>query len=214
MDCRIPHPIGQRGSEMAYRVKEMVLTLQGEGANTGMTVVLCRFEGCNLSCDFCDTDFEGTDGPGGGVFQSPDDVAEAAAALWKGSSEAMNVLCTGGEPLLQLDRPMVKAFHRKGFSVLLETNGILKPPKGIDWICVSPKKGYPPVIEKGDELKLAFPQGDLDPALYAGMDFRHFYLQPIAGRNMHRNVRQAVLYCMAKPRWKLSLQLNKYIGLP
>lgn len=199
---------------MSYRVKEMVHTIQGEGANAGRTVVLCRFEGCNLSCVFCDTDFTGTDGPGGGVFTSPGELAAAVDGLWTGDGSRKAVLCTGGEPLLQLDGSLVEAFHGRGFRVLLETNGTLAAPNGVDWICVSPKDGCIPVVRKGDELKLPFPSEGVDPEVYLGLDFTHFYLQPVWGDRLRSNVQKAVEYCLAHPRWKLSLQTHKYTGMP
>jgi len=199
---------------MSYRVKEIVYTLQGEGTNSGKAVVLCRFEGCNLNCSFCDTDYQGIDGPGGGEFASAADLAEAASTKWKGDINFRRVLCTGGEPLLQLDEQLVSAFHLKGFEILLETNGTIELPEGIDWVCVSPKEGYEPVIRKGNELKLAFPQGDVDPDRYLSLDYEHFYLQPVSGIDFEENARQAVEYCLNNPRWALSLQIHKYIGIP
>lgn len=200
--------------KVSYRVKEMVHTIQGEGANSGRAVVLCRFEGCNLSCEFCDTDYTGTDGPGGGVFARPGELAAAADGLWRGDKSRKAVLCTGGEPLLQLDGRLVEAFHDLGFSVLLETNGTLAGPDGVDWMCVSPKDGGIPVIRKGNELKLPFPVDGVDPEVYLGLDFTHFYLQPVWGNRLQSNIRKAVEYCLAHPSWKLSLQMHKYIGIP
>ena len=199
---------------MSYRVKEIVYTLQGEGANSGRAVVLCRFEGCNLNCSFCDTDYQGIDGPGGGEFASADELAEAVSRRWKGDLCYQRVLCTGGEPLLQLDEQLASAFHMNGFEILLETNGTIELPEGIDWVCVSPKEGREPVVKKGNELKLAFPQRNVDPASYLSLDFEHFYLQPISGVDLSSNTRQAVEYCLNNPRWALSLQIHKYSGLP
>ncbi len=199
---------------MSYRVKEIVYTLQGEGANSGRAVVLCRFEGCNLNCSFCDTDYQGIDGPGGGEFASADELAKAVSRLWKGDLSHQRVLCTGGEPLLQLDEQLAAAFHMNGFEILLETNGTIKLPEGIDWVCVSPKEGREPVVKKGNELKLAFPQRNVDPAGYLSLDFEHFYLQPISGVDLSSNTRQAVEYCLTNPSWALSLQIHKYSGLP
>ena len=196
-----------------YRIKEMVYTIQGEGFNSGKAVVLCRFEGCNLSCVFCDTDFEGIDGPGGGEFESADELAEAVSKMWKGDKSHPLVLCTGGEPLLQLDGQLTSALHARGFEILLETNGTIELPEGIDWVCVSPKQGSDPVIKKGNELKLAFPQENTDPARYLSLDFEYFYLQPISGINTEINTRRAVEYCLNNPRWVLSLQIHKYIGM-
>lgn len=199
---------------MGYRVKEIVYTLQGEGANSGKAVVLCRFEGCNLNCSFCDTDFQGIDGPGGGEFSSASSLAEAVSERWKGQFDQPRVLCTGGEPLLQLDEQLTQAFHSKGFKILLETNGTIELPEGIDWVCVSPKEGIEPVVKKGNELKLAFPRENLDPGRYLSLDYEHFYLQPISGIDLSSNTRQAVEYCLDNPQWALSLQIHKYIGIP
>jgi 7-carboxy-7-deazaguanine synthase (Cx14CxxC type) len=198
---------------MMYRIKEMVYTLQGEGFNSGKAVVLCRFEGCNLSCSFCDTDFQGIDGPGGGEFESAGELAEAVSKIWKGDRSHPRVLCTGGEPLLQLDGQLTDALHAQGFEILLETNGTIELPEGIDWVCVSPKQGMDPVVRKGNELKLAFPQENSDPERYLTLDFEYFYLQPISGINTEINTRGAVEYCLNNPRWALSLQIHKYIGI-
>ncbi|MCD4702162.1 MAG: 7-carboxy-7-deazaguanine synthase [Candidatus Aegiribacteria sp.] len=199
---------------MSYRVKEIVYTLQGEGANSGKAVVLCRFEGCNLNCSFCDTDFQGIDGPGGGEFGSAGELAEAVSERWKGEMSCPRVLCTGGEPLMQLDGQLVEALHLKGFEILLETNGTIELPDGINWVCVSPKEGGDPVVKKGNELKLAYPQKNVDPGRYLSLDFEYFYLQPISGVDLEINTRQAVEYCLNNPRWALSLQIHKYIGVP
>ncbi|MGF1468940.1 MAG: 7-carboxy-7-deazaguanine synthase [Sandaracinaceae bacterium] len=209
---------------MAYRVKELLFTLQGEGARSGRPAVFCRFAGCNLwsgreadraraLCRFCDTDFVGTDGSGGGVFDEPDALAEAAAARWPGGGSPY-LVCTGGEPLLQLDRPLVEAFHRAGFEVAVETNGTLLPPPGLDWVCVSPKARAPLRLRHGDELKLVFPQLGAEPDRFEDLAFRHFYLSPMDGPELARNRRLAVDYCLAHPRWHLSLQTHKLLGIP
>ncbi len=197
-----------------YRVKEMVYTLQGEGFNSGKAVVLCRFEGCNLSCGFCDTDFQGIDGPGGGEFNSADELAETIEKCWKGNTLSPRVLCTGGEPLLQLDNRLTAAFHEKGFEILLETNGTVKLPPGIDWVCVSPKEGSNMIVTEGNELKLAFPQPGIDPERYLPLEFDHFYLQPIFGIDLKENIESAVEYCLNNPRWSLSLQIHRIVGIP
>jgi 7-carboxy-7-deazaguanine synthase len=212
---------------MAYHVKEIHYTLQGEGLNTGRPVVLLRFAGCNLwsgretdrgsaVCRFCDTDFQGTDGPRGGIYSEPEDLAAAVAALWpRGAwNVAPMVVCTGGEPLLQLDTALVEALHRQGFAVALETNGTLLPPPGIDWICVSPKGRAPLQLRQGDELKLVFPQEDAPPEVFATLAFRHFLLQPMDGSDLARNLAHAVEYCLENPRWRLSLQVHKIVGIP
>ncbi len=210
---------------MTYAVKEIYHTLQGEGAQAGRAAVFCRFAGCNLwsgreadraaaQCDFCDTDFIGTDGPGGGKFAGPDELAEAIAAQWQGEIAQALVIFTGGEPLLQLDAPLLAALHAKGFSCAVETNGTLAPPAGLDWVCVSPKAGTSLVLTSGDELKLVFPQAGQDPESFSGLAFRHFFLQPMDGPAQAANTAQAAAYCLAHPRWRLSLQTHKLIGLP
>jgi len=213
---------------MSYTVKAIYYSLQGEGANTGRPAVLCRFAGCNLwsgresdraaaVCRFCDTDFVGTDGPGGGRFTSAEDLAAAVAARWPKSASPRArpmVVCTGGEPLLQLDGRLVAAFHEKGFEVALETNGTLPPPDGIDWICVSPKAGTDLVVRSGDELKLIFPQEGAEPERFEDLDFEHFFLQPMDGPSLQRNTELAVQYCLEHPQWRLSLQTHKLLGLP
>ncbi|HEX4942967.1 MAG TPA: 7-carboxy-7-deazaguanine synthase [Usitatibacteraceae bacterium] len=209
-----------------YAAKEIFHTLQGEGANAGSPAVFCRFAGCNLwsgreadraaaICNFCDTDFVGTDGPGGGRFGSAEALAGAVEAAWpaKGARERL-VVCTGGEPLLQLDAPLVRALHAKGFRIAIETNGTLPVPEGIDWICVSPKSTAPLVQATGDELKLVYPQADAPPELFEALAFRHFFLQPMDGPAREANTRAAVAYCKAHPRWRLSLQTHKLIGIP
>jgi 7-carboxy-7-deazaguanine synthase (Cx14CxxC type) len=213
---------------MSYTVKEIYYTLQGEGANTGRPAVLCRFAGCNLwsgreedrtsaVCQFCDTDFIGTDGPGGGRFETAHALAQAVAAVWPvhASDRARPfVVCTGGEPLLQLDEDLVRSLHEAGFEIAIETNGTRRPPPGIDWICVSPKAGTDLVLRAGQELKLVFPQPGAEPEKFAGLDFQHFFLQPMDGPNRERNTRLAVRYCLAHPQWRLSLQTHKLLGLP
>lgn len=213
---------------MAYAVKEIFYTLQGEGAQAGRPAVLCRFAGCNLwtgreadradaVCDFCDTDFVGTDGPGGGKFTTAADLARAVDALWPADAEATArkfVVCTGGEPLLQLDAGLVRALHEAGFEVAVETNGTEVPPEGLDWICVSPKAGAELRLRSGDELKLVYPQADAQPVRFEGLDFRHFFLQPMDGPDREANTRAALAYCLAHPRWRLSLQTHKLLGIP
>jgi len=206
-------------------VKEIYYTLQGEGANVGRPAVFLRFAGCNLwsgreedrasaTCDFCDTDFVGTDGPAGGKFATARELAAAVAAAWPGDAKRRFVVCTGGEPLLQLDAPLVAALHATGFDVAIETNGTLLPPPGIDWVCVSPKAGAALVLRSGQELKLVYPQKGLPPENVAGLDFRHFFLQPMDGPDRLRNTDLALRYCLEHPRWRLSLQTHKLLGIP
>jgi len=210
---------------MTYQVKEIYFTLQGEGARTGRAVVFLRFAGCNLwtgleedraraVCKFCDTDFVGTNGPGGGKFAAADELARAAARAWPGGGGAPYVVCTGGEPLLQLDRALIDALHAKDFEIGIETNGTLTPSEGIDWICVSPKAGAPLALARGNELKLVYPQPDAEPERYAALAFDHFFLQPMDGPEREANTRAAAAYCLAHPQWRLSLQTHKLIGLP
>jgi 7-carboxy-7-deazaguanine synthase (Cx14CxxC type) len=207
-----------------YAVKEIFYTLQGEGANTGTPAVFCRFAGCNLwsgreadraraACDFCDTDFVGVDGPGGGRFEDAGALAQAVARAWPGGAEHRLVVCTGGEPLLQLDRAAIDALHAQGFRIAIETNGSIAPPAGIDWTCVSPKADVPLAIETGDELKLVYPQAKAPPERFERLDFRHFFLQPMDGPAREANTRAAIEYCLAHPRWRLSLQSHKVIGI-
>lgn len=212
---------------MAYSVKEIFYTLQGEGANTGRAAIFCRFAGCNLwsglekdrphaTCDFCDTDFVGTDGPDGGRFATADDLAGAVISKWPGGHRERTVpfvVCTGGEPLLQLDEHLVRAFHRVGLEVAIETNGTRLPPRGIDWVCVSPKAGTEFVLRAGQELKLIYPQKGAEPELYEGLNFDHFFLQPMDGPMRTQNTELAVEYCLQNPRWRLSLQTHKIIGI-
>lgn len=211
-----------------YAVKEIFLTLQGEGANAGRPAVFCRFAGCNLwsgreadrataTCQFCDTDFVGLDGPGGGHFASARDLAAAVQARWpSGTAPAGRplVVCTGGEPLLQVDTALIDALHHCGFEVAVETNGTILPPPGIDWVCVSPKAGAELVVLVGDEIKLVFPQPGAEPERFAHLDFGHFYLQPMDGPWRERNTEAAVAYCLAHPGWHLSIQTHKYLGIP
>lgn len=211
---------------MTYKVKEIYYTLQGEGANTGKAAVFLRFSGCNLwtgreedrdkaFCKFCDTDFVGTDGPGGGAFETAGALADAVEACWAGEGDAGRmVVCTGGEPLLQLDSAFIDALHDRGFFVAVETNGTLPAPEGIDWICVSPKPGPKLKQRTGQELKLVFPQSALLPEVFAILAFEHFFLQPMDGPNRAENTRLAVAYCLAHPRWRLSVQTHKDIGIP
>jgi 7-carboxy-7-deazaguanine synthase (Cx14CxxC type) len=211
---------------MRYAVKEVFYTLQGEGANTGRAAVFCRFSGCNLwsgreadrttaVCPFCDTDFRGTDGPGGGAFPSPYELARAIAAHWPADGPGAKplVVFTGGEPLLQLDERLVAAVHDLPFEVAIETNGTILPPRGIDWVCVSPKAGADLVVRSGDELKLVFPQERARPEQYEDLGFRHFFLQPMDGPSLDTNTQLAVRYCLDHPRWRLSLQTQKYLGI-
>lgn len=210
---------------MSYSVKEIFYTLQGEGIHAGRPAVFCRFAGCNLwsgreqdrasaQCNFCDTDFVGTDGPGGGKFDTPAALADVVRAAWRGQDGAPFVVCTGGEPLLQLDRALIDALHMAGFEIAIETNGTLAPPPGIDWICVSPKSTAPLQLLKGDELKLVYPQTDAPPEKFERLDFRYFQLQPMDGPDRARNTELATAYCLAHPKWRLSLQTHKFIGIP
>jgi len=212
---------------VAYAVKEIFLTLQGEGGQAGRAAVFCRFAGCNLwsgreadraaaQCNFCDTDFVGTDGPGGGKFAGAAALAAAAASAWPAGDPAARplVVCTGGEPLLQLDGALVEALHAVGFEVAVETNGTVHPPAGLDWVCVSPKAEADLVIRSGDELKLVYPQDGAPPERYADLAFRHFFLQPMDGPAREANTRAALEYCLAHPRWRLSLQTHKLLGIP
>jgi len=210
---------------MTYSVKEIFLTLQGEGGQAGRAAVFCRFAGCNLwtgreqdrakaVCTFCDTDFIGTDGEGGGKFVTPGALAAAVDAAWTGPDHDKLVVCTGGEPLLQLDPPLIAALHERGFMIAVETNGTLAAPPGIDWICVSPKADAPVVQTSGQELKLVYPQPGVDPARFVDLAFERFYLQPMDSADREANTAAAVAYCLAHPRWRLSVQTHKYLGLP
>ncbi|HEX6965760.1 MAG TPA: 7-carboxy-7-deazaguanine synthase [Gemmatimonadaceae bacterium] len=213
---------------MTYAVKEIFYTLQGEGANAGRPAVFCRFAGCNLwtgreadranaICTFCDTDFVGTDGEGGGKFTTAGALAAAVASRWPASSGNEGrrlVVCTGGEPLLQLDDALVDALHAEGFHIAVETNGTQHPPRGLDWVCVSPKAGADLVLRAGNELKLVYPQDAAPPEHFATLDFEHFFLQPMDGPDRERNTQLALRYCLEHPRWRLSLQTHKLLGIP
>lgn len=211
---------------MSYSVKEIFYTLQGEGAHSGRPAVFCRFSGCNLwsgreadrvtaVCQFCDTDFVGVDGTGGGKFASAEDLAAAVDRQWPIAFPTGRkfVVCTGGEPLLQLDADLIDALHERGFEIAVETNGTVAAPKGIDWICVSPKAGAGLVQRSGDELKLVFPQQDFAPTQFEGLEFRNFFLQPMDGPARERNTQLAVQYCLEHPTWRLSLQTHKIVGI-
>jgi 7-carboxy-7-deazaguanine synthase len=207
-----------------YTVKEIFYTLQGEGANAGRPAVFCRFSGCNLwtgreadrgtaVCNFCDTDFVGV-GPDGGKFATADELADAVASRWPAADTANRfVVCTGGEPLLQLDEAAIGALHRRGFDVAVETNGTQDPPPGLDWICVSPKAKAELRLKRGDELKLVFPQADLHPEDVRGLEFDHFFLQPMDGPRLAENTEAAINYCLAHPWWRLSVQAHKVLRI-
>ncbi len=208
---------------MSYAVKEIFYTLQGEGGQSGRPAVFCRFAGCNLwsgreedrsraICTFCDTDFVGTDGSAGGRYRDPAELADHIAALWPQGAGGRFVVCTGGEPLLQLDEPLIAALHRRDFAVAVETNGTIPPPAGIDWLCVSPKAGAPLAVRSGDELKVVVRQPGLDPLDFAGLAFRRFSVQPMDGPARPRNTEWAIAFCLAHPQWRLSLQTHKLAG--
>ena len=224
---------------MPYAVKELFYTLQGEGAQAGWPAVFCRFAGCNLwtgreedrataVCKFCDTDFFGVDGVNGGKFTTAEELARTAAEIWDGKDETRRreraersgarrsglVVCTGGEPLLQLDPPLIEALHANGFRVAVETNGTQTAPAGLDWICVSPKADAPLTLRTGNELKLVYPQAGGEPERYDTLPFQHFFLQPMDGPDRERNTALALKYCLAHPRWRLSLQTHKLLGIP
>jgi 7-carboxy-7-deazaguanine synthase len=210
---------------MSYSVKEIYYTLQGEGGQAGRAAVFCRFAGCNLwsgreedrsraVCKFCDTDFIGTDGPGGGKFETPTALAAAIRGHWPQQGRATPlVVFTGGEPLLQLDAALVAAVHGQGLEIAVETNGTQPAPAGLDWVCVSPKAAAPLVLTQGSELKLVFPQPDAMPERFEDLDFKHFFLQPMDGPDRQRNTARAVAYCLAHPQWRLSIQTHKVIGI-
>jgi len=212
---------------MSYAVKEIFYTVQGEGANAGLAAVFCRFAGCNLwtgheddrrkaICNFCDTNFVGTDGPGGGKFPDVGELADAIARKWRGAPSRCShrlVVCTGGEPLLQLDEKLVKELHQREFDVAIETNGTHLPPRDVDWICVSPKAGSTLVLRSGNELKLVFPQPGAEPERFEKLDFQHFFLQPMDGPERERNTALVVRYCLDHPQWRRSLQTHKYVGI-
>jgi 7-carboxy-7-deazaguanine synthase len=210
---------------MTYSVKEIFYTLQGEGGRAGRAAVFCRFAGCNLwsgreadrqdaICSFCDTDFVGMDGPGGGRFQDAADLVAAVARAWRGAGGRPYVVFTGGEPLLQLDSDALRALKARNFECAVETNGTIEAPAELDWICVSPKAGAALRQRRGDELKLVFPQEGLDPGAFVDLAFDHFWLQPMAGPETARNTQAAIAYCLDHPRWRLSLQTHKFIGIP
>ena len=213
---------------MAYTVKELFYTLQGEGVHAGRPAVFLRFAGCNLwtgreadrakgkgGCSqWCDTDFIGVNGPGGGKFKTPEALAEAVADCWSASGGNRFVVCTGGEPLLQLDAPLIAALKAQDFTIAIETNGTLRAPQGIDWVCVSPKEGADVVLDKGDELKLVYPQPDLMPELFEHLEFDHFMLQPLDGPKGAQNTKSALDYCLENPQWRLSIQTHKVLGIP
>jgi 7-carboxy-7-deazaguanine synthase len=212
---------------MAYQVKEIFYTLQGEGTHAGRPAVFCRFAACNLwngresgraraICKFCDTDFVGTDGPGGGTFATAVELATRVSAMWQGNAHQRAqpfVVCTGGEPLLQLNEPLVDALHGAGFEIAVETNGTRPAPARLDWICVSPKAGADLVLTAGDELKLVYPQDGAQPELFEHLSFRRLLLQPMDGPDRALNTKLAVEYCLANPQWSLSLQTHKYLGI-
>ena len=211
---------------MSYAVKEIFYTLQGEGAQSGRPAVFCRFAGCNLwsgreedrsgaICQFCDTDFVGVDGQGGNKFTTANAVADAIAKQWPDQSgDHRFVVCTGGEPLLQLDQALIDALHDHQFEIAIETNGTLPVPKGVDWICVSPKARAELIVHSGDELKFVYPQEGAEPERYCSLVFQHFFLQPMDGPARQSNTQLALKYCLAHPQWKLSLQTHKQLGIP
>jgi len=209
---------------VTYTVKEIFYTLQGEGAQAGRAAVFCRLAGCNLwsgreidrakaICTFCDTDFVGMDGSNGGRFAHADALADAIDVLWPGDADRKFVVITGGEPLLQLDDALVSALHRRSFEVAVETNGTLAPPRDVDWICVSPKANAELRLAKGNELKIVYPQTDIDPTKFAKLDFDHFWLQPMDSAHRDENTRLAIEYCLSHPQWRLSLQTHKVTGI-
>jgi 7-carboxy-7-deazaguanine synthase len=209
---------------VSYSVKEIFYTLQGEGGNAGRPAVFCRFAGCNLwsgreedraqaICQFCDTDFVGTNGEGGGKFETASNLASAIAMCWAAGETRRFVVLTGGEPMLQVDQELVDELHRRGFEVAIETNGTLPVPRAIDWICVSPKAGTRLEVTTGNELKVVYPQSGADPAEYADLLFEHFFLQPKDSPQRDENTRLAIDYCLSHPKWRLSLQAHKVLGL-
>ncbi|MDG9793513.1 7-carboxy-7-deazaguanine synthase [Brucella anthropi] len=210
---------------MSYAVKELFKTLQGEGAQAGRAAVFCRFAGCNLwsgreedrhkaICQFCDTDFIGTNGDGGGKFRDASELANAIAHTWGSGQTRRYVVFTGGEPLLQIDDALIAAVHAHDFEIAIETNGTIEPPQGIDWICVSPKAGAPFNLRSGSELKLVYPQSDLLPDDLPELDFDHYFLQPMDGAEQQENIAAVTAFCLENPRWRLSLQTHKMIGIP
>ena len=209
-----------------YTIKEIYYTIQGEGFHTGRSAVFVRFSGCNLwtghekdrenaICNFCDTDFIGTDGPGGGKFQTPNDLVKNIVSKWPSrSKEKRFVVFTGGEPLLQMDEELINVLHYNKFEIAIETNGTVKAPKNIDWVCVSPKAGSNLIITKGNELKLVYPQHGIDPSQYENLNFDHFSLQPMDNENLNENIQKTIKYCHEHPLWRLSLQTHKFVGIP
>ena len=212
----------------AYKIKEIYYTLQGEGAHTGRAAVFCRFTGCNLwsgreedrhkaICQFCDTQFVGTDGVNGGTFKNATDLAEKVASLWPAADRKTTkayVVCTGGEPLLQLDETLIKAFQNLDFEVAVETNGTIEAPSGLDWICMSPKAGTDLKLIKGQELKLVYPQAAALPHLFEALDFAYFFLQPMDGADIVANTKASLAYCLAHPQWRMSIQTHKLLDIP
>jgi 7-carboxy-7-deazaguanine synthase (Cx14CxxC type) len=209
---------------LSYAVKEIFLTLQGEGAHAGRTAVFCRFSGCNLwtgreqdrteaVCKFCDTDFVGMDGTLGGRYANADDLATAIAEQWVGPQDHRYTVLTGGEPLLQIDPALIDALHARGFIIAVETNGTIAAPPGLDWICVSPKAGSELVIRKGHELKLVYPQAENSPEDFSGLEFERFSLQPMDGPDIAQSTKAAIAYCLAHPQWRLSVQTHKTLGI-
>lgn len=210
---------------MSYAVKEIFLTLQGEGAHVGRAAVFCRFAGCNLwsgreedrksaQCQFCDTDFVGVDGTRGARYPSANNLVDAIEEEWGSGKDNRFVVLTGGEPLLQVDGVLLEVLHGRGFAIAVETNGTIDPPPGLDWICVSPKAGADLVLRRGNELKLVYPQAGAAPERYAGLDFQNFFLQPMDNPQRDANTRAAIEYCRSNPRWRLSLQTHKLLGIP
>ncbi len=209
---------------MSYTVKEIYFTIQGEGFQTGKDAVFCRFSGCNLwsglekdrskaICNFCDTDFVGIDGENGGKYKSHDDLIKKIESCWPKDKKEKYVVFTGGEPLLQLDKKLIDALHECDFKIAIETNGTILPPKNIDWICVSPKRNTNLLLKKGDELKLVYPQENFNPEQFESLDFTHFSIQPMDGKELQNNILKCVSYCIENPSWKLSLQTHKIIGV-
>jgi 7-carboxy-7-deazaguanine synthase (Cx14CxxC type) len=209
---------------MSYAAKEIFYTLQGEGVHTGRAAVFCRFAGCNLwsgrerdrataVCQFCDTDFVGTDGDGGGSFATAEELAAAIAAKWPKSDAGKRfVVCTGGEPLLQMDAALIDSLHEQNFTIAIETNGTIAVPEGIDWVCVSPKSGTKLIVTRGDELKVVYPQAT-DPRTYEQLSFEHFFIQPMDGAKAKEALAASIRFCAENPRWRLSLQTHKLIGI-
>ena len=225
--ARVGHPVCVGLLQMSYAVKEIFYTLQGEGAQAGRAAVFCRFAGCNLwsereadraaaVCRFCDTEFVGVDGPGGGKFESAEALAKAIEQKWPGDASAGKrfVVCTGGEPFLQLDASLIEALHSCDFEIAVETNGTIAAPAGLDWLCVSPKAGTELAQKSGDELKLVYPQAGADPREFESLRFRHFFLQPMDGPSRAVNTELALKYCLDHPQWRLSLQTHKFLGIP